>query len=78
VQTIESIIDVRIDHVAVIDFEGFAGLTDALGGVPVNNEIAFTRGGVNYAAGPITLDGDHALGFVRERYSFTDGDYQRV
>ncbi len=78
VQTIESIIDVRIDHVAIVDFEGFEGLTDALGGVEVNNSIAFTREGVNYPAGPITLGGEEALGFVRERYSFTDGDYQRV
>lgn len=32
VQTVEPIIDTRIDHVAVIDFEGFKGLTDALRG----------------------------------------------
>lgn len=24
------------------------------------------------------MDGDQALGFARERYSFTDGDYQRA
>src|SRR5690606_13794638 len=28
--------------------------------------------------GPIELRGDKALSYVRERYSFTDGDYQRV
>lgn len=78
VQTIENIIDVRIDHVALVDFEGFGGLTDALGGVTVNNEVPFTANGVPYPAGQITLNGQEALAFVRERYSFSDGDYQRV
>jgi len=78
VQTIESIIDVRIDHVAIVDFEGFSGLTDALGGVTVNNPKAFTARGTAFAQGQITLDGTDALKFVRERYAFSDGDYQRV
>ena len=78
VQTIESIIDVRIDHVAIVDFEGFAGLTDALGGVTVDNPKAFTGRGKTFAQGPITLGGADALTYVRERYAFSDGDYQRV
>lgn len=78
VQTVESIIGVRIDHVAIIDFEGFADLTDALGGVEVDNSLSFVRDGQTYPAGRITLDGEQALGFVRERFSFVDGDYQRV
>ena len=67
VQTVESLLNSRIDHVAIIDFEGFKGLTDALGGVEVDNSVAFTRDGHTYAQGPITLNGEQALGFVRER-----------
>lgn len=80
VQTIEGIVDQRIDHVAIIDFDGFQGLTDALGGVSVNNDIAFTarNGGHSFDEGQITLEGEEALAFVRERYAFADGDYQRV
>jgi len=81
VETVQGLFDVPIDHVAVIDFEGFKGLTTALGGVEVNNEVPFQSSGENgeyFAAGPITLEGDSALKFVRERYAFTDGDYQRV
>lgn len=78
IQTVESLIDVRIDHVAIVDFAGFTGLTNALGGVTVDNSTPFTRGQITYGAGPITLYGPEALDFVRERYSFTDGDYQRV
>ncbi len=82
VQTVESLLQQRIDHVVSIDFEGFKGLTDALGGVKVEAEVPFTAdtGGKRYMfnKGPNTLDGAAALAFVRERYAFPDGDYQRV
>ena len=78
VETIEGIIDVPIDHVAVIDFEGFKGLTDAVGGVTLNNPNAFSAGGTSFPQGEITLNGEDALKFVRERYSFSNGDYTRV
>lgn len=80
VQTLEGMFNNRIDHVAVVDFDGFKAITDTLGGVEVNVPIAFTstHGGFTFAAGPQKLNGDQALGFVRERYAFSDGDYQRV
>ncbi|WP_347108247.1 LCP family protein [Paenarthrobacter sp. S56] len=83
VQTVESLFQQRIDHVAMVDFEGFKGLTDALGGVEVDVKIPFAPAsgpmkGHYYAAGKQTLNGNEALAFVRERKSFSDGDYQRV
>ena len=80
VQTVESIFGQRIDHIAMIDFEGFVGMTDALGGVEVDvpAPLASSRYQATYAPGPMTFDGKHALAFVRERYAFADGDYQRV
>lgn len=78
VQTVESLLNQRIDHVVSLDFEGFKGLTEALGGVEVNSNVAFSTGPFSYAAGTNTLSGDNALAFVRERYAFPDGDYQRV
>lgn len=81
VQTVETLFDQRIDHVAVVDFEGFRGLTEALGGVEVNSTVAFTSSNHLdhvYRVGPNLLKGDEALAFVRERYAFPDGDYQRV
>ncbi|CCQ44923.1 cell envelope-related function transcriptional attenuator common domain protein [Pseudarthrobacter siccitolerans] len=79
-QTVESLFQQRIDHVAMIDFEGFKGVTDAVGGVEVNVPQPFVSRHDHYAfiAGTQTLDGGHALEFVRERYAFADGDYQRV
>ncbi len=81
VQTIEGIIDSRIDHVAIVDFQGFEGITNALGGVTIDNPIAFNPThlkGQHFDKGKITLNGEQALAFVRERYAFVDGDYQRV
>ncbi len=81
VQTVESIFQQRIDHVAMIDFEGFKGLTDALGGVTVNLDLPFTSTalpGQSFAPGQHTFNGTEALAFVRERHAYADGDYQRV
>ncbi|WP_144764750.1 LCP family protein [Curtobacterium sp. 9128] len=78
VQTVEQLLDIRIDHVAEIDFAGFAGMTDALGGVTVRAPEAFTAGGHHFVAGPNRVDGDAALAFVRERHAFADADHTRV
>lgn len=78
VQTVEQLLDVRIDHVAIIDFDGFGAMTSALGGVDVQNQRAFTIDGEHFEAGPVHLEGARALLFVRARYPFADGDYQRV
>lgn len=81
VQTVESLLGQRIDHVAVVDFEGFAEIATALGGVPVQSPVAFTSRnmpGYSFTQGENVVEGERALAFVRERYSFVDGDYQRV
>lgn len=77
VQTVETMLDVRIDHVAAIDFESFKGLTDALGGVTVTNTVEWQRKGEYFGVGKVELDGERALMFVRER-KLTGGDLARV
>jgi anionic cell wall polymer biosynthesis LytR-Cps2A-Psr (LCP) family protein len=66
-----------------MDFEGFKGLTDAVGGVTVNVTGPFAstmaeNPGLRFEAGPMHMDGRTALAFVHERYAFADGGYQRV
>lgn len=79
VQTVEELIGTQIDHVAAIDFESFRDLTEALGGVTVENQVAFTQNGYTFEEGTVELEtGAQALAFVRSRMSFADGDYQRV
>ena len=35
IQTVEQLTGVRIDHIALTDFNSFVGITDALGGVEI-------------------------------------------
>jgi LCP family protein required for cell wall assembly len=84
VKTVENYLGVRIDHVAAIDFAGLADMTTALGGVYVDNPTAFTSTAVDrsaphyFAQGPIKLEGQTALNFVRERKAFPTADFHRV
>lgn len=75
VETMQNLLGVEIDHVAKTDFEGFEGMTDAVGGVRVYAEEASERGDIQQ--GWNDLDGERALIFVRERYSLSQGDISR-
>ena len=78
VRTLEQLTKTRMDHVALVDFEGFIGLTNDLGGVTVMNDDAFSAHGYDYPKGEITLAGEQALSFVRERKQLPNGDLDRA
>lgn len=78
VQTLEDLLGTRMDHVVMVDFEGFIALTESLGGVTVTNKHAFSSHGFDYPKGEITISGEQALWFVRERKSLPDGDLDRA
>lgn len=78
VKTVQNIIGTRIDHTAMIDFEGFVGLTTDVGGVTVFNEIESTNLGFNFPRGDITISGEEALAYVRQRYNLPHGDFDRA
>lgn len=78
VQTLEGLLGTRMDHVVMVDFEGFIKLTESLGGVTVNNKTAFSSNGFDYPEGEITIAGEEALWFVRERKSLPNGDLDRA
>src|SRR6266511_899582 len=77
VQTVENFLGIDIDHVVLVDFEGFKNFIDAIGGVEVDipdklcSEISggeanggFTK---HFGPGEETLDGEDALIFARTR-----------
>ena len=78
IETMEKLLEVPMDHTAIIDFEGFMNVIDALGGVTVVNREASSAGGYDFPKGEITLDGKKALVFVRQRYGLSDGDFGRA
>ncbi|MFE6398708.1 MULTISPECIES: LCP family protein [Streptomyces] len=75
IRTVEKLTDIRIDHHMVVDFAGFKDMVDAVDGVrvclkePVDDRAAKVR----LPAGPQTLDGEQALGYVRARKSIGNG-----
>ncbi|MFG2322189.1 LCP family protein [Streptomyces sp. NPDC048568] len=75
VKTVEKMSGVRMDHYMEIDFAGFKGLVDAIGGVPVTVEepIKDPASGLDLSAGTHTLDGTESLAFVRTRHGVGDG-----
>src|SRR5829696_1437795 len=78
VSTLENLTDTRMDHAALVDIQGFARLTDEVGGVTVYNKTAFSSHGFNYPKGNITVSGERALYFVGERKALPGGDFDRA
>ena len=71
IRTIKGALGIEIDHYAEVDFNGFRGIVNAIGGVnvyfPSPARDSFT--GLNVPkAGCIALDGDGALKYVRSRH----------
>ena len=75
--SLEKYLDIPIDHYAAINLRGIQDLVDAVGGVTVNNDLAFTSDGKSFDIGQIELNGEEALAFVRMRYDDPNGDYGR-
>lgn len=75
-RTIESLTKIHIDHYVKVDFTGFKGMVDALGGVPVcvpEPGIHDKKALLTLPPGRQTLNGEQSLGYVRARYSLGDG-----
>jgi len=73
----QGLIGVPIDHVAMIGFEGFKRMTDAVGGVNVYVEEPSTNGAYTFRKGFQQMGGAQALAFVRERKDLSEGDISR-
>ncbi|MET4656788.1 LCP family protein required for cell wall assembly [Streptomyces sp. PvP037] len=75
VKTVEKMSGVRMDHYMEIDFAGFKGLVDAIGGVTVtvDEPIKDSSSGLDLSAGTHKLDGTDSLAFVRTRHGVGDG-----
>jgi LCP family protein required for cell wall assembly len=77
VQTLQGLVGVPIDHVAIVGFDGFQRMTDAVGGVTLYVEEASNSGGVVFTKGYQHVNGAAALAFVRERHQLSEGDISR-
>lgn len=76
-RTLGQLYGIDIKYYARVNFTSLITIVDALGGVDVNSEYEFEAGGYGFKKGINHLNGDAALAFSRERYSFSAGDNQR-
>jgi polyisoprenyl-teichoic acid--peptidoglycan teichoic acid transferase len=78
VSTLQQLVGVPVDHVAIVGFEGFKRMTDAVGGVDVYvQEPSTSAEGYTFTRGYQHMDGAKALSFVRERKDLSEGDISR-
>jgi LCP family protein required for cell wall assembly len=80
--TLSQIYNVEIPFYARVNFTSLVEMVDALGGVEVVSEQAFTTSAdtglvMNVQAGTNYFNGQQALAFSRERYNVVGGDFQR-
>ncbi|MFF3517496.1 LCP family protein [Streptomyces sp. NPDC002573] len=81
--TVEQLTGLRMDHTVVVDFKGFARMTEVVGGVTVcvpqdvyQKDLSprrATRGLLLFHKGEQTLSGQQALDYVRIRHGIGDG-----
>ncbi|MFD5127785.1 LCP family protein [Streptomyces olindensis] len=81
--TVEQLTGLRVDHTVVVDFKGFARLTDVVGGVKVclpqdvyENDLnphLTAPGKLLFHKGEQTVSGQKALDYVRIRHGIGDG-----
>ncbi|MEV7886131.1 LCP family protein [Streptomyces sp. NPDC002817] len=81
--TVEQLTGLRVDHTVVVDFKGFARLTEVVGGVKVclpkdvyQNDLnpnRTTPGKRLFKKGEQTVSGQKALDYVRIRHGIGDG-----
>lgn len=90
INTIENLVDIKIDYYVKINFKGVVDLVNALGGIDltVPDKIDFCEQNSKRSKLPQDLqciksgyqhmDGEKALAFARHRHTLPAGDFQRV
>ncbi len=82
-RTIEELTGMEIQYYAMVNFEAFVQIVDAVGGVDINVENSFTDyqyplgtkyQTVSFKSGIQTMDGETALKYARSRHSSDNGE----
>lgn len=82
IATIDQSLGIEIDHYAQVDFNGFRGVVEAVGGVTIYfpSPVRDTLTGLNVKTpGCVELDGNEALSYVRSReYEYVENGRWQV
>lgn len=79
IEALENLYHTSVDYYGQINFTGFKTLIDAIGGVEVYSDVAFSSSVTSYSfsEGYNSLNGSQALAFARERKHLPGGDNSR-
>ncbi|KAF1297260.1 transcriptional regulator [Enterococcus sp. JM4C] len=75
--SVENLLDIPIDHYALVNMDGMTDLIDEVGGIDIDNHLAFDYEGASFPLGNIHLNGWEAVKYSRMRYDDPEGDYGR-
>lgn len=80
VKTMDNFLGIDINYYARVNFTSLITMVDALDGIDINSDVAFTgeAGGYTFKKGVQHINGEQALCFARERHAFGGGDNMRV
>ena len=79
-QTLEDLLDVKVDKTVKVGFDALETIVDALGGIDIysDQDLNLKSGKCKFVGGTTQhVDGACALAFSRERHSYTTGDRHR-
>lgn len=79
INTIQDLLEMKINYFVRTNFSGMTNIVDALGGITVESDEDFItlHGNYHITEGINEMDGDKALCFVRERKRLKLGDFAR-
>lgn len=79
-ETVEKMTGMQMDHLAILDWNGFKDLTTAIGGVEVYipEDVRDPSQGIRWEQGRHLLEGTPALQYVRQRHGLPSGDLDRI
>ena len=83
-RTVEQLLGIEINYTFKVGFDAVTELVDAVGGVDVTVAPGYAVSNFNALSGFSVhegvnhLNGEQALAYARERYSYTEGDRQRT
>lgn len=76
-QTIEDFLDTKIPYYIRVNFDSLVKVVDSIGGVDIDNDVAFKGYTRKFEVGKLHLNGKEALEYARERKKMPSGDYTR-
>lgn len=79
-EAVRELTGIGIDHVAIVDWDGFKDISTAIGGVDVQvpENVTSSSGRLLWERGTTHLEGKEALAYVRQRHDLPNGDFDRV